>query len=182
MTRSLRYAAVSAVLLATAASGGAMPPQQLQPVDQAVEDLDPLATSLRRIEPGLDKYGQHSSLFRRVGRGDEPNRVPVYFRIGPGFTARVDRIDYIVRDDENGLTVNEAPKAEGQFIELIGPNTVYELSPITTPRRPEMPPPSRHEVDNRIWQNMRIDTRIDGRIDTRIDTHIEPVEADAGKR
>lgn len=182
MTRSLRYAAVSVLWLITAATGSAMPPQHLQAVDQAVEDLDPLAKSMRRIEPGLDQYGQHSSLFRRVGRAGALNRVPVYYRIGPGFIARVDRIDYIVRDDENGLTVNEAPKAEGEFIELIGPNTVYELSPITTPRQPETPGSSQHEADNRIWQNMRIDTRIDGRIDTRIDTHIEPVEADVETR
>lgn len=106
------------------------PASALRPVDQAVADLDPLATSLRRVEVGLGRDGQQASLFEVAPPPGHVHHVPVYYRIGPGFVTRVNRMDYLVRRGRRELAMNEAPFMDGEFIELIPANTVFELTPL----------------------------------------------------
>src|SRR5436190_889208 len=89
------------LLLAVMASAAtAAPPEQWQPIDQAVGDLDALSTSLRSLERGLRSNGEQSSLYAVSaqsvidGRYDRQNQL---YRVGPGFLARVDRLEYGIK-------------------------------------------------------------------------------------
>lgn len=134
------------------------------PVDQTVGDLDLRATSSRRVEQGIGVYGQTGSLYRRTDLN------PRSFSTGqaltqryqlrePGVTAWIDRPDYLVRDPLGELRLNVAPSLDGQFIELIAPNTVFDLVPQT--------PRGFVPYDDRPgegWEDTRINTRLDTRI------------------
>jgi len=123
----------SIVLLLTSASAWAQLP--LQPVDQAVGDLDLLSTSLRRREVGLRLEGQETSLFEVPsgqlnaggGLGATGRR---FYLVGQGFQARVSRMDYLVRVGQRGLSLNIHPRNDGEFMPLIPPDTVFELTPL----------------------------------------------------
>lgn len=172
------------VMLALTAPAVAAPPQQwtaapgARAVDQAVADLDPLSTSMRRMQVGLRLGGEQSSLYRLdqpVAGGDgvswAPGGIgqvqPVYYRVAPGFVARVDRGDYLIRVGRQDYQRNIAPKVDGRFVELVPANTVYELKPPTPVAPAALPGP-----DTRIDQ--RVDRRIDGRIEGRIDARLSP--------
>ena len=121
-------------LLWVAASPVAMvradPAFRLEPVDQAVGDLDDLATSLRRVEVGLRRHGEQTGLYRV----DNPpgQRGHHYYRLGAGFRARLSRPAYLVVSDKvtgrPQLTVNASPHREGQFLELVPLGTVWEIA------------------------------------------------------
>ncbi len=107
---------------------------QWRPVDQTVSDLDLRAASARRVEQGIGVYGQSGSLYQR---GDLP---PGYDGLGqpltqqyqlrqPGYTAWLDRPDYLVSDPFGELKLNVAPGQGGGAIGLIPPNTVFDLVP-----------------------------------------------------
>ncbi len=110
--------------------------RRYSPVDQAFEDLDPLMTSLRRVEVGLNLNGEQTSLFRLTDEVDSTGQ-PVMYRLGPGFRARVNRLDYVVIANpfpvpnvrRSDLAVNVAGQ-DGLFIEAPTANTVYDLRPI----------------------------------------------------
>ena len=138
------------------------------PVDQAVGDLDPLATSFRRLGTGLRLDGEHTSLFRidldtngpwfSFNSAVAPRSAtdqPIYYRIAPGVQALADRIDYAVPAGRRSFKVNVAPSQDGLFFELIHANTIFVLTPPS-------PPPPTPTVD------YRIDGRIDGRLDLRV--------------
>lgn len=162
----------------------AMQPREFELVDRAVADLDPLAQSLRQVSTGLHVHGERTGFFKPISIGGATHREPVYYRLGPGFTACLHRPDYVVRRGQDKLRRNVAPEVDGEFLELIPPDTVFELRPI----RQLAPPPVRSDtparwvVSNRFWQsglfNNLIDTRINLRIikpiDTRIDTSVDP--------
>lgn len=124
-----------ALLLLALAAPADLRAQQLVPVDQAVGDLDPLARSQRTIQVGLRSTGEQTALFEL--RPDPAGRTtpgplidaPVYYRVGPGFRARVDRLDYLVVTPEQTLGLNSAPRRDGEFYELIPANTVFDLRP-----------------------------------------------------
>ncbi len=153
-----------------------------RPVDQAVEDLDITARSLRQVETGLGAPGQHTQLFS--AGYDDLFEMPVYYRVEPGFVARVNRIDYLVVND-NELRLNEAPDADGQFIELIPPNTVFELRTFDeifaaqAASRPATRPI--HQLDNQL--DNQLDFLLDHRADAppmliaeRLDFRFRPAE------
>ncbi|MCX5662277.1 MAG: hypothetical protein NTW19_21570 [Planctomycetota bacterium] len=111
--------------------------QTLVPVDQAVGDLDPLSRSQRSVQLGLRSTGEQSALFEV--RPDPATLInlgpiyeaPSYYRIGPGFNAHVDRLDYLVATGKRSVATNQAPRRDGEFIELIPANTVFDLRPET---------------------------------------------------
>ncbi len=141
-------------------------PQRLVPVDQGVGDLDRLGTSLRDTQGGLRTSGEQTSLYQVVpgdAEGWSDANAPVYYRLAPGFRARVDRIDYLVVDRQGELATNVQPHQDGAFIELIPPNTVFELGP---------------RLQAGFAQPQAIDPRADARvglpIDARIDLRVRP--------
>jgi hypothetical protein len=134
------------------------------PVDRSVSDLDLRASSSRRVEQGIGVYGQSGSLYRRADQN--PWSFPTgqaltqqYQLREPGVTAWIDRPDYLVRDPLGELRLNVAPSLDGQFIDLVPPNTVFDLVPYT-PRASV----SYDDRSGRGWENPRIDTRLNTRI------------------
>jgi len=123
------------LVIAASVARAQIPIEALSPVDQAIEDLDPLSTSLRVREPGLMLLGQDSSLFeipadlldQGAGAGATGRR---YYRVGPGYVARVARIDYAIPVGRRSFLVNQQPIEDGDFIELVPPDTVFELTSI----------------------------------------------------
>ena len=111
---------------------------QWRPVDQTVGDLDLRAASTRRVEQGIGVYGQSGSLYHR---GDlPPGYFPGYDGLGqpltqqyqlrqPGFTAWLDRPDYLVIDPLGDTKLNVSPGQGGGVIGLIPPNAVFDLVP-----------------------------------------------------
>ena len=121
----------SAALLALVMASAARAQPMLQPVDPAVGDLDLLSHNLRVVEPGLRSIGEQSNLFtlQPLAPGSiATNTVPVYYRLGPGFRARVDRMEYIVPVDERTARRNVTPVRDGFYLERFPANTVFELS------------------------------------------------------
>jgi hypothetical protein len=88
-----------------------------EPVDQVVDDVDPLAVSLRSREPGLDATGQHHNVFRRI-EGDGADRDRLYF-IHEGIVAEFDRSEYRAIIDEGSN--------RRLIYQLIPPNTVFHI-------------------------------------------------------
>lgn len=151
----------------------AVPSQQLQPVDQAVGDLDPLSVSMRRIEVGLRIDGEQTSLFKTVGRDSQFGEMQ-YYRIGPGFTARVNRMDYLVLRDggrRSQLDMNIAPRVDGEFLELIPADTLFEIQPLD-PHASSYPLTFEAQPRGRALGPVRTQWRIDNAVDTRIDLRI----------
>jgi hypothetical protein len=146
----MRQALSLLMLLTMTTALVAAPPEQWRPIDQAVEDLDALGTSLRRVEPGLRSDGEQTSLFQTPA--DEFGQSQLY-RVGPGFRARVDRVDYLVRRDRRDVAFNVAPRRDGEFVELAPTQTVYELTPMPTIVAP--PPPG---------ADARVNRQVDGRV------------------
>ena len=89
-------------------SAAAQTPQagSLAPVDRRVEDLDPLSTSLRRVEPGLWQEGQGSRVYRTA------DGKLVY--LSGGIRAQYDRSRY-VKD------------RQGKILQGIPENTVFHI-------------------------------------------------------
>ncbi len=164
------------ILLALAASAGAQttPPPGWHMVDQGVGDLDPLSTSLRNVRGGL-RYNSPAGLFAPVvlDPAHAPYRppglaLPLYYRVEPGVRAKVERIDYLIPLGHGayGLNINHQ---DGRFIELAGPNTVFDLTPVPVgqiaPTPVQVPTAPTPALDARI--DGRIDARIDGRVNAR---------------
>jgi|GEM_PF-5267899 len=140
--RMMRRILISAVIWLTFA-GASSAFAQLQPVDQAVGDLDRLSTSLRHVQPGLRHDGEQTSLYTtpQASPASLPSlnktysltapvsQHPAYLRVGPGFTAQMDRPDYIVRRGRKGTASNIAPRRDGEFAEVIPANTVFIINP-----------------------------------------------------
>lgn len=140
------------------------------PIDQAVVDLDHLATGLRRVETGLRLEGEQTSLYQPDPTQAQTSGLPIpttnrptYYRLSPGLQAQVNRIDYLVPTRGGGLGLNIQPAVDGRFIEMISANTVFVLSPLV----------KRNELPAMLSPDRRIDYRIDGRIDGRLSTKNE---------
>ena len=167
------------LLLVLPAFASAQAPGQRLPIDQAVEDVDPLATSLRRVSDGLFVYGDHSRLFLNVGAGDnhraatsdpDPKR---YSRVGPGFHVQLDRPHYLVAVSadprEKIFGNNITPPVDGQFLELLPVDAVFDLG-VAPPVSPIDPHALKSINSHRIDAAYRL---VDARIDTRIDARVK---------
>lgn len=183
------------LMLASAPSAWALPPEDMIPVDQAVADLDPLTTSLRQQEWGLWEYGQDTSLLevndpRPQVFADQPYLMQdrhgvhdrLYYRIGRGYRARVPRSDYLIPISRKWKIYdrNVPPVHDRDFIELVPTGAVFELSPqpmfVPGSTQTQEPPPPEQAGGMLIDDQpaVRIDGRIDGRVDGRIDGRFEP--------
>lgn len=176
------------------------------PVDESVQDIDPLARSLRQVPLGLRTTGEHTCVFAvPVDPGTSASNQPTglyqpygqdryaYYRIGPGFRARMDRVDYLVRVGDRGLGMNIQPRRDGEFIEVIGPNAFFDLRPqwphaptlgapqplILQDQLPRMTGPTAHSAEAsapaapgarliEVPLSAPLDARIDGRVDGRV--------------
>lgn len=156
-------------------SEAAVQPAQWRPVDQAVGDLDPLATSFRRSRMGgaLQLQRSRPQLYRlgsATGRG--PRIDPVtgltlpggYLYAAPGVRAYLPRPDYLVAAgrDNQSIGFDIAPSVDGAYHTLIPAGTVFDLVPRS--RMVQQPP-----VVDDDWVDHRIDARLDLRLDTRLD-------------
>ncbi|MCC7145221.1 MAG: hypothetical protein IT443_02110 [Phycisphaeraceae bacterium] len=116
--------------------------QSAQAIDQTVEDQGTTSTSLRHVEFGLRQTGQQSSLLAVPNQPDifgglqpvdlyRSNALPdhTFYRVGPGYLLRVQKMDYLVRDSQNKVYLNRKPRVDGEFREMPGPNAYFELSP-----------------------------------------------------
>ena len=173
------------MVFAIAFPAAAMPPEDLQPVDQAVGDLDPLSTSLRRVETGIRTSGQQTALYRlplsQVSGENGPDRPggTVYYRVAPGLTARVARLDYLVRVGRRGVGFNIKPRVDGEFFEVISANTIFELNPIQVTTGSDSSLISTPVVDPEgavvSASLLPVDYRLpQQRIDLRVDTRLAP--------
>ncbi|MFP4145405.1 MAG: hypothetical protein ACOCTI_00955 [Phycisphaeraceae bacterium] len=160
-------------LLLTLAFTPAALAQGLEPVDQAVEDLDPLARSQRRVEQDNARFSPRVRLFKLERRDlfrpqrlitTDPTsglKLPRQYRYeGPGVRAWMSRPSYVVSaDNPAGVDFNVAPRRDGEFREIAAPGIVYDLIPRSQNTRRELP------EDDNPW---RVNGRIPGRIDTRV--------------
>lgn len=177
---ALAAASLMGLLMSAAPTFAQMSPTPTAtPIDQAVADLDPLGRSLRQVQVGLRDNGEQTSLFAVPLDRDAPAfEAPLelyqpsnavadgqrfrYYRVGPGFRARVQRLDYIVRRGEKGLAINQTPRRDGEFLESPGVDAMYELSPIS----PLMtPPPAAAPLPT---PSSAISGRLDNQIDSRL--------------
>lgn len=110
------------LLFAAAASAQTMTEQGYRPVDQVVEDVDPLGVSLRKIDPGLQSIGEQNTVYRRIVPGETPydreqtNRL---YYVSYGVVAEYDRSEYIYLFDRKGRPAGMAQR--------IPPNTVFHI-------------------------------------------------------
>src|SRR5690606_17894511 len=110
--------------------------QDYRPVDQTVEDLDPLATSSRVIQGSPAVFSHRTSLYRPLDpRQTDPFGHPAtqsYILEKPGVRAWVSRPDYLVLVDPDPqhpkFNINVQPILDGAFFELVPPGSVYDLT------------------------------------------------------
>jgi hypothetical protein len=99
-----------------------MEQQGYRPVDQTIEDIDPLGVSLRKVEPGLLTIGERTNVYRRIVPGqtpyDQQQTGRLYF-ISYGVIAEYDQSQYIYLYDRKGRPAGIA--------QSIPPNTVFHL-------------------------------------------------------
>jgi len=184
--RFTALALVAGVLLPCAGLATAQPAGDragLEPVDQAVADLDPLARSQRRVEAGLRSDGEQTSLFVMPPRADgAPGQLPRYLRLGPGVQAEIPRGDYLVPinpiHNPAGvpLATNVAPLQDGLFMEMIPADTVFHLEPIDTRigmPAPNATTPAADDPHDTGTPDARLDYRVDLRVDHRV--HAAPI-------
>lgn len=159
-------------------AGSAIAQQRtLHRVDQAVEDLDRLATSLRHLDRDLHQNGARANLYRI--ESDSANAGPRYYRVSPGLRAWLDRSDYLVASGHDRLALNMAPRFDGEFVELVPPNTVFDLRPIV-PQVALTDVPLSHVVLELPPPSNLIDARIDTMIGNAVLDH--PLEGQQNGR
>ncbi len=134
-----------------------------EPVDQTVADLDLRAVSSRHVEQGIGVFGQSGSLYHRSDTDQwqtlgQPLSHTYQLR-RPGYTAYIDRPDYLVVDLQGEINLNVAPSDDGNFLNLVPPNTVFDLV-----YRPATPTP----VNDAWLDGPATSTRIDGQFHGRV--------------
>jgi hypothetical protein len=113
--------------LAAPAAGQTVEAQGFRPVDQRVEDVDPLAVSLRQEQTGLRTTGERNNVFRRVdpfGGDDAPVDPRRLYYISEGVVAEFDRSDYAALSLRDRRVI----------VQLIPPNTVFHVGLPRTPQ------------------------------------------------
>ena len=171
----MRLAILIVLTWVCAASGQEL--LQKPPVDQTVSDLDPLGTSLRWVEPGNAQFSNRVRLYRLDESGVDPATGLIfpgqYLYRSPGVQARLDRPQYLSLSpfstpNHSQMVINAAPAVDGAFIEMIPPNTFFDLVLRPDPRSSPANPYGDQSQANGVRMNTRIDTRIDSRIDGRV--------------
>ncbi|MCC6581407.1 MAG: hypothetical protein IT440_13300 [Phycisphaeraceae bacterium] len=164
-----------AVLAANAAAADPM----LNPVDQGVGDLDALSTSLRSAERGLRIDGEQTSLFAlpygsAITQDTSVQARTAYLRLAPGFAAKVDRMEYLVRQGEEDLGTNVAPRHDGEFVEVIPANTVFILDPAAQLPHAAAAEPTPSAPNQLVAMpvNAQVDNRVEGRLSTKLDNKV----------
>jgi hypothetical protein len=160
---------IAPMFLAVACTAGHLSAQDNQdaiwrPVDQTVADLDLRATSLRRVEPGVGVFGQSGALYNRgdPSFGYDGRGLPLsqqYQLRQPGYTAWLDRPDYLVVDLRGTLNRNVAASTDGHYLNMVPPNTVFDLVP-----RGDVPVVPYMDPYDDGWGLDRVNTRITGEI------------------
>jgi len=171
MPRANHLSPLLCLLVAVAADTPSVNAEEVtpwHPVDQTVGDLDLRAASSRRVEQGIGVFGQTGSLYQRPNDGQgwylNGQEVTQQYQLRqPGFTAWVDRPDYLVQDALGEFSLNSAPALDGEFIDLVPPNTVFDLS--NAAQQVFIP-----YADENDPNSPRINTRIDGWADTNDDS------------
>lgn len=158
--------------------------ETIEGVDQGVGDLDVLSHSMRQTQTGLRSDGEGTSLYRIKAQDGAAGVIggvqtqDGFYRVGPGFTAKVDRMTYMVVDPyrEKTFNANVQGKRDGQFVEVLPANTVFLLDPRSDPRFAEkqleelerrQTPPAPNQVlgrpiDRRV--NRQINTMVNGQV------------------
>lgn len=148
---TMRFPATITVLCAMTVAGFPASGQTLEergflPVDQMIEDVDPLATSLRLQQPDFSLTGRHGRhTFRRTVPADPISGTPEqekFFFIDHGVVAEFDRASYLMIFEED-----KPPMA----LHLIPANTVFHIGlpnyePVAPPPLPDAP----ELIDGRI--------------------------------
>lgn len=158
----------SVILIAAMACLGAQAqPVADRPVDQAVEDLDPRAASLRVVDPGNAQFPTRSMIVQRAHAARwQPGADLADHRYeyrAPGVRAVMNRPDYVVLDGAGRRAANIAPAIDGAFLETAPPDTVFRLTPDQRP----------------IADPATTDPRPDARIDARVRYPVRLTEPDA---
>ena len=168
-TRTLTPAVTLLALSFAPTADAQLDPVEMSPVDQSVEDLDRRAAGMRRVEQGIGVFGQAGSLYRNPGAspwsaGQEHDPGQQFLYRQPGVTAWIDQPGYVTQDSFGDIRFNTAPGQDGAYLQLVSPNTVFDLTPNTAIATQDVLPAIRDG-----WQDTRINTRIDGTIQRRID-------------
>jgi len=162
-------------------------PFALKPVDQAVEDLDPLSAGLRHVDPGNALFSDRVSLYQPLYSTQWPQQpsqwanTTIGIDLGSryqyrmqGMQAFIDQPEYISQNASEEYGFNFSPAKDGQFIEIIPANTIFNLIPeheLMTPTPIQQP-----------YNPYRLDTQLDGRLDLRIDSRIDLQSAISRRR
>lgn len=138
------------------------------PVDQTVEDVDPLGTSQRYIERGNAQFTPRSAVFDRLNRHGIPSTDETFFRYefrGPGVRALMPHANYYVSSGplKENKKFNQQPIVDGAYQEVVPAGVVYNL----VPRPTDLPRVLRtkDDLENERW--FAPDQRIDGRLSAR---------------
>ncbi|MCC6680689.1 MAG: hypothetical protein IT445_07285 [Phycisphaeraceae bacterium] len=160
------------VILMLVAAAATVRGQDYRPVDQTVEDLDPLAVSQRVVQPGGGVFSDRVSMYRPLDPYQlDPFGRPAtqsYIYEQAGVRAWVSRPEYLVLVDDSNprkplFNLNTQPVRDGAFIELIPPGAVFDLTP----------PVQRSLMD----RHPELDTRLDYRLDMRIGGPVNPLDS-----
>lgn len=123
----------------------------LRPVDQVVEDVDPLSRSLRDREAGLRATGQFNTVYRPT----DPEQSDRYFHIRQGVTAEYRGRSLYSRRSDPG-------SRRSVLVQDIPPDTVFHIG------RPEVDDgsdrsfdPPGNFVEGRVNAGLRLERRAD---------------------
>lgn len=176
----------SSVLAQTQVEPMEIQPIEVQRVDQAVGDLDPLGRSMRQQGAGLRVDGEHTSLFAiskenlqkyqvfgQAGLSTGIQRTNVFLRIAPGITAQMDQTTYLVPHATNstGVASNVASSKDGAFVEAIPANTIFILSPQLS-QAVQQANVNPYRQSNVIPSNRVMPKRVDNRINRQINGRV----------
>lgn len=148
-------------ILTLATAAAAQPTSNLQPVDQTVGDADPLAVSLRQVDPGNALYSGRTALYRPLDPSalNDPlglNATRPYIFSAPGVRAYTNQPDYLVMTGPNrgDVGLNMAAAIDGGYMTLAPANVVFDLIPEASP-----------VVIPVDWQDTRLGQPIDSRVE-----------------
>lgn len=159
----VRCVCVIAALAGSAAAHAQAPvhgnPQAPSLIDRAVGDLDPLATSLRRVDPAYGNDLNRDQLRLLNPANPTTGAAGQFLLTAPEFRATFSQPDYIVFDPSTeDADLNSSPHRDGAFIELIPPGTVFHLGEAPNPNAQRGPT----GPDNRLFRGGPIDPRVGG--------------------
>lgn len=138
-------------------------------IDRGVEDVDPAARSLRKMDYGIDEQTSRSRLFdlstdlRSPETIQGTGRTAEYRLEGPGFRAYLGRSDYLVREANKKYGLNHNTIDGGRRVVLIPADSFFSLTP-----------------DSGGFQEPARETFRPGQVDTRLRTRMGDAEYASG--